>query len=430
MASGIQPRANSHCRNVSAGRGNGIGRRDPWLTCTDKGRRTRGRLWRSRPLVASFVFALIAGVVATSSAAAQTKAEPAAIVVFELVGSEDTTELRDDLTTAIREQVRGNPRYDLVNDKPVVLSDVVVVLGCESDSTTCLNKAADHFGADYLVFGKLEDVADRTRVSVRLFDPAAGRYVRSFGRVMARLEHPYQAFREQVDEILTTDSQRSVARLRVRSDVKGAQVKLNGEDVGKTPLSRRNMQPGTYHVEVSTEDGRSWSTDVEIEAGGDVRIRAPLNEVTTGTEGERKGGTASSAGTEERSLGETGASGVRDEEKSASWGPWFAIGFGGLALVGSGVEAAVMQSAMNDLEEWRRTNRSPSGECHPEECEMIERGENAELGHRILLGVGGVSVAGGLLWLWLQSGDDGDRAAARRLDVSVGPDRVTIGWEW
>lgn len=401
------------------------------LACDDESHTIRGPLFGSRFFVALFVLVVLAGIFATSSATAQTTADPASIVVFELAGPENTAELRDNLTTAIREQVRGNPRYDLVNDEPVVLSDVVVVLGCESDSTTCLNKAAEHFGADYLIFGKLEDVADRTRVSVRLFDPAAGRYVRSFGRVMARLEHPYTDFREQVGEILTTDSQRSVARLRVRSDVKGAQVKLNGDVVGETPLGRRNMQPGTYHVEVSTEDGRSWNTDVEIEAGGDVRIRAPLSEGTGGADGERKGETASAAaGTEEQPLGEAGASGVQDDEKSASWGPWFAIGFGGLALVGSGIEAAVMQSAMNDLEEWRRTNRSPSGECHPEECEMIERGENAELGHRILLGVGGVSVAGGLLWLWLQSGDDGDRSAARQLDVSVGPDRVTIGWEW
>lgn len=403
----------------------------PFHECTaEVGTTARGRRSGATSVMWALAGAVLLGVCLTPlRAGAQAESGPDSIVVFKLEGDQATDAMRTELTAAVREQVRQHEGYTLVNDDPVVLSDVVVVLGCKAQTTNCLEKAADHFDADYLIFGKLEDAEERTRVSVRLFDPKKGKYVRSFGRVIAKMEEPYERFRGEVDDILTADGSRSEATLNVHSDVKGATVKLNGETIGSTPVENHELDPGTYRVEVTADDDRSWSTEVDVEKGGEVRIRAPLREPEPQPRASRREGESSSSETPAVDRSGSGSD-DRQGRSNTTWGPWLAIGFGGVALVGSGIEAAVMQKATRDLRNWRSTHRSPPDGCAEEECEIIERGENAELGHRILLGVGGASVAGGLLWLWLQSLGDNETEAARRMDVSVSPRGVSVGWEW
>ena len=422
---------------------------------------------RVRTLAAVFAVACIVGLVsAPDSARAQTPDDPASIVVFKLEGSPDNAELRESLTGVIRDQASGNSRYQLVNDNPVALSDVVVILGCSSVSTTCLGKAADHFDADFLIFGTIEKLDERSRVSVRLFDPNAGRYVRSFGRVMSKMSPPYSEFRKEVDSLLKTEEQRQVTTLKVDSNVSGARVELGGELVGKTPMERRGIAPGRYEVKVHKSGYSTWKSVVELEEGARITLRAPLEKrepaaaaskptqkkekqaKATPTPGQKSASSQASAAeggetttSPSSETGYTPKAGGRPSDPNTSdvsgvsaWGPWVTMGVGGASLIVSAIEFAVMNEASNDLEKWRREHpNNPPGRCIPEqpkECEIIDRGEKAETLHRVFLGVGSAAIAGGALWLLLRGNGNSDKRASRRWNVGVSPTGVSASWTW
>jgi len=408
-----------------------------------------------RPLPGLLALGVLMSVtIAVEAARAQTATpqDPASIVVFKLEGDAADEQFREALTGAMRQQVESSDRYQLVNDEPVVLSDVVVVLGCDSPSTTCLGKAADHFGADYLIFGKFEDAGGRTRVSVRLFDPGRGRYVRSFGRVMEiKTSPPYESFRDEVDGLLKTDRKRErdeVTSLKVTANVQDAKVRLNGQLVGETPMERRGVSPGEYRVEVTRSGYQTWTTVIQLDEETNVDLKASLEETPESSTSATA--TAPDAAAGRRDPGSTtnpgGASGSAPppsarKAEAARWGPWVAIGMGAASFIGSGIEALRMRDLQRDLADGRRRAAdgetdefSPNTEDCPgpdsKECQIITRGENTELAHRILLGAGSAMTAGGLLWLLFRNPGGGSASAERQLDVTVTGRDIQAQWRW
>lgn len=400
-------------------------------------------------VVAGMIVSLVVG--ATSARAQNpTPSDPASIVVFKLEGDAGSDTLRTELTSAMRGQVDDNTRYELVNDNPVVLSDVVVVLGCDSASTTCLGKAAEHFGADYLIFGKFEDAGGRNRVSVRLFDPSRGRYVRSFGRVLEKLSPPYQSFRDEVDALLRTDEQRqreqerqreekeqTTTSLRVSANVEEAKVRLDGELVGETPLEREGISPGEYRVEVSKSGFETWKTVIQLEEGNNVDLQATIEEKP-----EPESEPQASASTSPPSS--SGESGPADEmepadappsaqkAKAATWGPWVSIGIGGATFIGASIQAARVNNLENNLRGLREESPRPD-DFESREQDLLQKGKNAELSQWILIGVGSVTTTGGLLWLLFENtGGQGGEVAAegRRLHISFTGTGIQANWRW
>jgi len=361
-----------------------------------------------------------------TTAVAQSDAASAAVVVFKLEGADETGRLREGLTAVIREEAASRDGYRLVKDDPMVLSDTAVALGCESVSTTCLGKAAEQFDADVLVFGKIEDAGGSSRVIVRLFDADEGRYVGSFRRVITGLEEPYDAFRSEVGDLLDAGSRATM--VKVRANVEGANVQIDGESTGQTPLVREGLEPGRHRVRVNADGYESWDTEVDLEPEGTVEIRASLQSVESGN--ARAGDQQAGASDSVPAAPEPGDEGM---STASEWGPWVAIGAGALALAGSGVAGGEVLRANSDLEQWRKANNDDTERCESTpECDIIERGENAQTTHRVLLGVGGVTVAGGLLWLALRDtgGTEASRAGVRNLELSVTGRSISVGWRW
>lgn len=379
-------------------------------------------------LAALTVLALL--IVGPSQTLAQADDKPHSMVVFVLKGAEDSSELRNKLTSVIREEAGQHDDYELVHDEPVVLSDAAVVLGCESVSTTCLEKAADQFGANFMIFGSIEDVDGRSRVSVRLFDASKGRYVESFGRVLTKLEEPYDPFRNEVGRLLGSEDGAEKTMLKVRSNVKNATVEIDGLVAGKTPVDREGLEPGQHDVRVEADNHEPWDKEIELEPGDTVELQAELEESEPAVSLEDSETEDQSTATTVEPKG-AGSNRVRGVSR---WGPWVAIGAGAAALAGGGVAGAEVARANNDLEDWRQENGDNTEECETEpECDIIERGQNAQTAHGILLGVGGASVVGGVVWLVVRDlgpNQSRDETAAPRLQFSAAPRSVSIGWRW
>jgi hypothetical protein len=75
---------------------------------------------------------------------------------------------------------------------------------------------------------------------------------------------------------------RTVAILTVMSEPAGASVLLDGEEVGVTPLTLGEVEPGARRVAVEAEGRAPWSSELVLEAGGATRA-----EVALASEGNR-----------------------------------------------------------------------------------------------------------------------------------------------
>ncbi len=68
----------------------------------------------------------------------------------------------------------------------------------------------------------------------------------------------------------------AVGTLVVTSRPSGARVLIDGREAGKTPLTRRDIKPGSHKVRVELAGYRPWTTTVRVVAGRQRRIPAPL----------------------------------------------------------------------------------------------------------------------------------------------------------
>ncbi len=73
------------------------------------------------------------------------------------------------------------------------------------------------------------------------------------------------------------------AGIRVDSTPDGATVKVDGRQVGRTPLALK-LPAGTHHVEVDHPKMPTASTDVELDAGWDTAVRVDLGLVAAKSE--------------------------------------------------------------------------------------------------------------------------------------------------
>jgi hypothetical protein len=413
-------------------------------------------------MLALVVSVWVAPVSAQESAGTQSASTGAGgqIVVLDIRGPDGTRQLRDQLDRVLRDAVSGASDYSLVNDAGTTLGDMMVVVGCNSVDASCLTQATEQFGARYLLFGDIVGRGDAQKLSVRLFDAVQGSYLRSFAEPVSALESPFDGFRRQVETLLdpTVDSE---TLLYVSANVANAAVRIDGREVGATPLRRRGIPPGEYRIVVDHPEYRPWATNIELVEGGDIRLRAPLKplEMASGAasqaepsaqdEQPRPTSSASGASDEAAATGATTSSGAAGGTTAAgtetktttsespgrpavmNWGPWGAMGLGAVGLAGGGLVALQMQQIESDLREWRANNPDRPG-CQAEECTLLERGRRAETAHRVMLGVGGVAMTSGLLWLLLRPRAEQSTSGNAGLRLRVAPTAagVSISGAW
>lgn len=68
----------------------------------------------------------------------------------------------------------------------------------------------------------------------------------------------------------------STGTLTVDSRPAGSSVSIDGRDVGRTPLTLRDVRPGVRTVRITRPGYRPWTTTVTIEAGKPARVAASL----------------------------------------------------------------------------------------------------------------------------------------------------------
>jgi hypothetical protein len=73
----------------------------------------------------------------------------------------------------------------------------------------------------------------------------------------------------------------SVLTLLVESTPAGAHIRIDGRDLGVTPLLVRQLRPGTHRLELRLAGYRPWSSSVSVAAGDHRTLTAPLERDTS-----------------------------------------------------------------------------------------------------------------------------------------------------
>lgn len=382
--------------------------------------------------------------VAVPAVHAQDSGEAINVAVLNLEGDGVDKKLLETLTSVLRNEAQQYSDYDIVNQSPINLSEIVVVLGCDTNNPTCLKQAAQQLDARVLIYGSVEKVEQAHTVTIEVFDANTAKVEQRLVRTLVNKDDPVIAFRKQIQSLFGSQKATEGTRLQIGSNVEGAAVRVNETMIGTAPVERKGLPPGTYSVEVSKKGYETWKVSIELTEGADIRLWAPLAEATAGAVAQGD----SAAGEQKTTRGDTTGmadSGLADSDLGGSsrppvtgsgggtnWGAWSAIGVGGVALAGSGAMALLMSSTENDLADHDAQRFQMSRDAYiSDRQEIIDTGESYELAHRVLLGVGAVSVVAGTVWLFVDDSEvEEPMADERNWDVGISPRGVSAHFAW
>lgn len=346
-------------------------------------------------------------------------ADPLAAAILNFEGKNVPAEMTETLSSIARNEAMQIEKYQVVNQYPIKLSDVLLVLGCSAESPSCLKQVAEQTKARVLIYGLVEKQGATYRLELNIFDSETGRMLNRLSRTLTDTTDPIVGFRKEIEAFFAEERGEAFTRLQIGSNVDGAQIRIDDTFVGVVPLERKGLPPGKYAVQVAHPDYEVWKQTVELSSGADLRVWAELQPlstqpiVTTPTEEPKTTMTV-------QTVDVTG--GVEPERvRGTNWGAWSAIFVGGTALgtaVGFGLALEGTERKIED--------ESAAGTLTESRYEeLFSRGENFELAHRVLLGVGAVATVAGILWLVL---DDGGDVAA--VDVGIAPQGVSARLRW
>ncbi|MCP4412824.1 MAG: PEGA domain-containing protein, partial [Gammaproteobacteria bacterium] len=134
-----------------------------------------------------------------------------------------------------------------------------------------VNIASEPPGAAIFIDGK---IVGKTPVIVT--DPSPGTHT-----IELKLDG-FETWSEKVEIMpgkevaLAAVLQSKAGSISIKSNPSNAMAFIEGEEIGKTPITITNSSPGTYYLEVRMDGYESWNKNVDFELGKEITITADL----------------------------------------------------------------------------------------------------------------------------------------------------------
>lgn len=340
-----------------------------------------------------FVVVLFTLLVATPAWAEQLSAG-----ILNLEGKGVDNQLVETLSSIVRNEAQQVEKYQVVNKYAINLQDMLIVLNCSADSVACMKQVAEQVNARVLIYGNIEKSGGTFQIALSIFDSQTGRTLNKLNKTISDTDDPVVAFRQEIESFFAREKGLATTRVQIGSPVSNAEVYMEDTFIGNVPLERKGLPPGKYSIRVQHPNYEPWTQVLELKEGADISLWADL--VKKPQQGPKTSTTVTTQNEVKQDV-VTETDGVG----TINWGAWSAVGVGGLALAGSGIFAVLMGNVEQDI-----SDESRAGITETRYNELVDRGETYETAHRVLLGVGAVSLIGGVTWLIL-SPDSGGNAS-------------------
>jgi hypothetical protein len=315
---------------------------------------------------------------ALMTAAAPGRAAPpdpkaAPLVLMPLSGPAASSDLTTEVEQTLAQLGRSAQRSALK------LEELMLAVECNKPTIACLQKIGANIQVGGLILGQARVTGGGLELTLRWFDVKSGGDLGKAAAVLPPNKSPArtQALQKAVRELLgikvePPPSSAAVGGLAISSSVEHAEIALDGQARGTTPLELRNLKTGSYHVEAKRAGYVSWQGKAEVKADQMTKLEIEM---------------APSVATAE-------APGFMESIRLRTW-----IVFGvGAACLGAGMAVGAhmnaQQSEMDGL----------AGDTFDEIARMQElkdSGESEAIAANVLLGVGGAALitAGVLAYL-------------------------------
>lgn len=344
-----------------------------------------------------------------TSAWAQSSDESVTVLGFTSRG--EVGDLTSTYFNVTRAQVEFHPDY-VLNDVPEQsLDDLLLTFGCVVLDADCSMLLADVVGSDLLLHGEVGFEDGVASVRFVMWDLMAGTERRvvshSLGGGLAMI-------RDNADTFARSALYENEGLLFVEASVEGAEVYVNGESVGASPVELMDLPLGAATVRIEAAEYTPWEETVLIDLGSNrvepVLASADLARNRTAREPRER---------EPRPPREP----REPREGGSSIGPWVTMG-AGVALVGTGVAFGVAQqgtqSDFDDLVAQPVFDR--------DEAESLrDTGQSQAVLANTFIALGGAAIVGGIVWKIIDGGaESSDTADARdrRARIRVSPSVV------
>lgn len=341
-------------------------------------------------------------------------AQSVAVMDVEGKGLDSTT--TSTLTSIVRNEVQQTMSSSVVNKSSVNLSESVVLLGCNSRSNACLNQLADQLDTQRLVITRLDKEGPKTyRLKVELFDKKKDAITHRLQKVIKNDDFLVSVRVETQTFFQDIVAKAQAATLKVSSNVRGAQVLVDGEVIGQTPLLREGIAPGAHTIEVRSEGFTSWTAKVDMEPKGRTLFNVELKPLPKPVEPVVEPGIIKR--TPDPSPAQVV---VPRTTNDTNWAALSLVSVGGVALATSVVTGVLIGQTEDDIRQKGDTISQVQYD------DLVDKGERYELIHRVTLGVG--LVAGAVGGLWLAFGAETNETVTWRVYPTTQGVATTLRW--
>jgi hypothetical protein len=297
------------------------------------------------------VVALAAG--AALSAPGPALAADAAVAVLGVEASEGAPEaLASTLTDALRQRVSATKGFHLVPGRDLV--EVKLVFSCPDEAPSCMAQAGKSLGAVKLIFGSVKRLAgDSYLVTLKLLDTTRVIVDAFVGEQLSKSQATGAgALRVPVQKwFATLTGQGGAGSVRVRGDVIGASVALDGTPsgtIGTDDLPISSVTPGKHDLVVTKPGYDPVRKEVLVASGETAQVSISMTRSAGSAVGGGPGGGPPLGGGADNRFED------REGHTALKTATWLVLGAGvvGVAL---GVKFGLdVQKINSDLDGFRR----------------------------------------------------------------------------
>lgn len=222
--------------------------------------------------------ALVFLIVVSASTSALCEVSRVAVMPFKNNGQAQLNSLAAGLSAMFTTNLTKAKDVEIVDPQRVTAALVRTRLAGGAPSAEDAIKAAAALEADYLLTGEFVSFGSRFRIDLRLYDVKAGT-LKFADKAQAKEDAFFDAVDELSDKVVLfiTGSMPAVGgSLQVISEPSGADVLLDGEPAGTTPVTRSNIPTGQHRVEVQLEGYQPFSQTVTVNEKEAAKVDAKL----------------------------------------------------------------------------------------------------------------------------------------------------------
>jgi hypothetical protein len=206
---------------------------------------------------------------AALAAAGRASAAEVSVAVLGIEPIDVPEPLAQQLTDALRQRVSSTAGVRMVQGKDLI--EVKMVFGCDGETPTCMAQAGKSLGADKLLYGMLKKGSNKSNVTValKLLDVKTATVEKFVNDTVPKRELAGGTVNQSASrwfaQLLEVEAKPT---LTVQSDPSGASVAVDGTPYGRTPLTLRDLGPGSHTVTLSMPGRQSASRTVDLRPGG------------------------------------------------------------------------------------------------------------------------------------------------------------------